>query len=100
MTRTQCGAATRHLGLPAVLRSSPHAEPPLETEIKLTKEFIKLDALLKVAGVADSGGEAKHMVLEGLVRVNGEPATQRGKKIHQGDVVEVATDPAVRIVAR
>lgn len=72
----------------------------METEIKLTKEFIKLDALLKVAGVADSGGEAKHMVLEGLVRVNGEPATQRGKKIRQGDVVEVATEPATRIAVQ
>jgi len=66
----------------------------------LTTEFIKLDALLKVAGVADSGGQAKHVIQEGLVSVNGEPATQRGKKIRPGDVVEVAADPGARIVVQ
>lgn len=72
----------------------------MDTTIELTTEFIKLDALLKLAGVAGSGGEAKHLIQEGLVRVNGEPAAQRGKKIRQGDRVEVASEPAARIVVR
>ena len=72
----------------------------METTIKLTTEFIKLDALLKVAGVADSGGQAKHLIRGGLVSVNGELATQRGKKIRRGDLVEVASDPKARIVVQ
>lgn len=65
--------------------------------VQLTTEFIKLDALLKLAGVAGSGGHAKQLILEGLVRVNDEVAAQRGKKIRPGDVVELDLDPAVRI---
>ena len=72
----------------------------MDTTIKLTTELIKLDALLKAAGMAASGGQAKHLIQEGLVRVNGELATQRGKKIRPGDVVEVATDPKARIVVQ
>ncbi len=70
----------------------------METTIELTREFIKLDALIKLAGLTNSGGQAKRLILEGLVTVNGEPATQRGKKIRQGDVVEVAVEPKARIV--
>ena len=72
----------------------------METTIKLTTEFIKLDALLKVAGVADSGGQAKQLIKEGLVSVNGESATRRGKKIRPGDVAEVDSEPKARIVVR
>jgi ribosome-associated protein len=72
----------------------------LETTIKLTTEFIKLDSLLKWEGVAESGGHAKHLIREGLVRVNGERTTQRGKKIRPGDVVEVSVEQKVRIVVR
>ena len=56
-------------------------------EIKITTEFIKLDQLLKFAQVADSGAIAKEMVLDGIVSVNGEVCTMRGKKIRPGDVV-------------
>lgn len=55
--------------------------------IDINTEFIKLDALLKFANVVMSGGEAKTCILDGLVRVNGEVCTQRGKKIYPGDVV-------------
>ena len=72
----------------------------METTIKLTTELIKLDALLKLAAVADSGGQAKQLIKEGLVSVNGERATQRGKKIRPGDVVEVASEPTARIVVQ
>ena len=50
-------------------------------------EFIKLDALLKYAGLCETGGEAKSVVQEGLVCVNGEACTMRGKKIRPGDRV-------------
>lgn len=73
---------------------------PLATTIKLTTEFIKLDALLKLEGVAESGGDAKHLIREGLVTVNGERTTQRGKKIRPDDVVVVNVEPTVQIVVR
>lgn len=56
-------------------------------EIKITTEFIKLDALLKFSGLADTGGEAKLMIQNGEVKVNGEICTMRGKKIRSGDNV-------------
>ncbi len=59
-------------------------------KVLITTEFIKLDSFLKYAGLTDTGGQAKEMVLEGMVKVNGEVCTMRGKKIRPGDVVEVA----------
>ena len=58
-------------------------------EVKITTEFIKLDSLLKFANAVATGGEAKQIVQDGLVKVNGETCTMRGKKIRPGDVVEV-----------
>lgn len=58
--------------------------------IAIQSEFIKLDSLLKFAGFAATGGEAKQLVAEGLVLVNGETCTMRGKKIRPGDTVAVA----------
>ena len=55
--------------------------------ITITTEFIKLQDLLKFAAIASTGGEAKIMVQEGEVTVNGEVCTQRGKKIRPGDDV-------------
>ena len=60
-----------------------------EEKIKITTEFIKLDALLKFAAVVESGGEAKLAIQEGDVTVNGEVCTMRGKKIRPGDRVEL-----------
>ena len=51
-------------------------------------EFIKLGQALKAAGLVGSGVEAKDVILEGLVLVNGEIDTRRGKKLYPGDVVE------------
>jgi len=56
-------------------------------EFKVEGEFIKLDSLLKAANVVSSGGEAKMLILDGEVLVNGEIETRRGKKIRQGDEV-------------
>ncbi|MEA4947904.1 MAG: RNA-binding S4 domain-containing protein [Oscillospiraceae bacterium] len=57
--------------------------------VAITTEFIKLDALLKFAALFSSGGEAKAAVEEGLVCVNGEVCTLRGKKLRPGDTVEI-----------
>ena len=56
--------------------------------IEITTEYIKLQDLLKLAVLTYTGGEAKVMVQEGLVKVNGEVCTMRGKKIRPGDRVE------------
>ena len=58
-------------------------------EINISTEFIKLDALLKFSALALTGGEAKNMIGEGLVSVNGEVCTMRGKKCFPGDIIAV-----------
>ena len=55
--------------------------------ITITTEFIKLQDMLKFANLVGSGGEAKNLILDGLVQVNGEVCSQRGKKLRPGDVV-------------
>lgn len=60
------------------------------TEICIHSEFIKLSQFLKFANVIYSGGEAKTAIQEGLVLVNGEVCTQRGKKLYHDDMVEFA----------
>ena len=59
-------------------------------EIVITTEFVKLQDLLKLADLVETGGEAKERIQAGEARVNGEPCVQRGKKIRPGDVVEFA----------
>ncbi len=56
-------------------------------KIEINTEFIKLDSLLKFAALTGTGGEAKFVIAEGMVTVNGEVCTQRGKKIYPGDTV-------------
>lgn len=60
-----------------------------EEHVKISTEYIKLDALLKFAGAADTGGEAKLAIREGEVRVNGDVCTMRGKKLRPGDRAEL-----------
>ena len=55
--------------------------------IKLRDEYIKLGQALKAAGLVETGVDAKYAIEDCLVKVNGEVATQRGKKLHAGDVV-------------
>ena len=64
-------------------------------KIAIKTEFIKLDLLLKFSGVADIGSEAKQMVLDGIVKVNGEVCTMRGKKIRPGDLVEITGEDMI-----
>ena len=56
--------------------------------IKINTEFIKLSQLMKMASLVQSGGEAKQFILEGLVLVNGEECTQRGRKLYKDDIIE------------
>ncbi|MDE6004982.1 MAG: RNA-binding S4 domain-containing protein [Oscillospiraceae bacterium] len=57
--------------------------------VRIHTEFIKLDSLLKFAGLCDTGGFAKELVQQGQVKVNGEVCTMRGKKIRSGDIISV-----------
>ena len=65
--------------------------------VQITTEFIKLDALLKFAGVCETGGAAKEAVQGGDVSVNGQVCTMRGKKIRPGDEVTVGGQVALTI---
>ena len=56
--------------------------------IKIKDEFIKLGQALKMAGLVDSGVDAKFAILDGSVKVNGNVEKQRGKKLRAGDVIE------------
>ena len=58
--------------------------------IIIRTEFIKLQDLLKFANVVGTGGEAKIIIQEGDVKVNGEVCTMRGKKLREGDIFELA----------
>lgn len=58
-------------------------------EVKIKTDFIKLDQLLKYENIAGTGGEAKNIIRDGQVKVNGSIETARGKKLYKGDVVEV-----------
>ncbi|MDD3428888.1 MAG: RNA-binding S4 domain-containing protein [Oscillospiraceae bacterium] len=69
----------------------------MKNKIQIHTEFIKLDALLKVASLCSTGGEAKNLINEGLVTVNGEVCTMRGKKIRGGDVV-ILGDEAIEVI--
>ena len=64
----------------------------MEHTIEITTPFIKLEALLKYAGLVGTGGESKIRITEGEVRVNGEVCTQRGRKLHPGDRVELGEE--------
>lgn len=60
--------------------------PPAESP-EPKQETIKLDQFLKLADIVGSGGEAKHLIRSGVVKVNGEEETRRGRKLRNGDTV-------------
>lgn len=68
-------------------------------EFTLRDDFIKLGQLLKAAGLVDSGVEAKAVIVDGQVKVNGTVEIQRGKKIHGGDLVEYNGN-TIKVVSR
>lgn len=57
-------------------------------EIFIKEDFIRLDSALKFSGIIGTGGQAKMVIQDGLVSVNGEICTMRGKKLHNGDTVK------------
>ncbi len=58
--------------------------------MKIETDYIKLDSFLKVVDAASSGGEAKILISDGAVRVNGIVEMRRGRKLYRGDRVEIA----------
>ena len=67
-------------------------------KVAISTEFIKLDSLLKFAALVGTGGEAKYVIAEGMVNVNGEVCTMRGRKLRAGDRVSFA-DAEIEIVS-
>lgn len=63
-------------------------------DVPIEDESIKLGQFLKLANLIESGGEAKHALAGGIVRVNGEVETRRGRNLERGDVVSVAANTA------
>ncbi|MBS45908.1 MAG: RNA-binding protein [Nocardioides sp.] len=70
------------------------AEP---VDVPISDESIKLGQFLKLANLVESGAEAKHVLAGGVVKVNGEPESRRGRQLTVGDVVSVAA-AAARVV--
>lgn len=67
--------------------------PHNKETVKINSEFIQLQAFLKFKGISETGGQAKEFIQDGIIRVNGEICTTRGKKLRNGDVVTAfATD--------
>ena len=63
--------------------------PKIPEKIEIITEFIRLDAFLKFAAAVGTGGEAKALIQEGAVTVDGEVCTMRGKKLYPGSTVEI-----------
>jgi ribosome-associated protein len=61
-------------------------------DVAIREDTIRLGQLLKLAGLADSGAEARELVQDGAARVNGEVETRRGRQLRRGDIVDVAGD--------
>ena len=57
--------------------------------IEITTEFIKLDQFLKYINLISTGGEGKDLILSGKIKVNKEIETRRGKKLRDGDIIEI-----------
>ncbi|KXL54149.1 hypothetical protein CLNEO_02470 [Anaerotignum neopropionicum] len=67
-------------------------------EVEIHTEFIKLQQVLKLAGMIGQGSDVKSFLADGVVYVNGQPVTERGKKIRPDDVIEVKGFEAVKVV--
>lgn len=58
-------------------------------DVAISTDFIRLDSFLKFKGIAMTGGEAKSFVQDGIVKVDGEVCTARGKKLREGNTVSI-----------
>lgn len=61
-------------------------------KLRVGDEFIKLGQALKAAGLVENGGQAKDIIQEGEVKVNGEVDTRRGRKLYDGDIVDFGNE--------
>jgi ribosome-associated protein len=61
-------------------------------DVEIREDIIRLGQFLKLAGLADSGAEAKALLHDGAVTVNGDPEERRGRQLHRGDVVALGED--------
>lgn len=66
--------------------------------VEVRTHFIRLDDLLKLSGVCESGGQAKVIIQSGRVKVNGRLCEERGKKLYDGDTVEIGSE-VLRVAA-
>ena len=71
----------------------------MNRDVAIRGEMIRLGELLKLAGIAGTGGEAKALLASTAVLVNGEPDNRRGRQLHAGDEVQVG-DERLRVVVR
>ena len=60
-----------------------------QVKVQIKTDYIKLDSLLKFAGVVETGGIGKEIILEERIKYNGEICTQRGKKVYKGDKIQI-----------
>lgn len=75
------------------MTDSSATDPPVPVPIR--DEMIRLGQLLKLAGLVEDGGEARELIERGVVSVNGEGETRRGRQLHVGDVIELAGERVV-----
>jgi ribosome-associated protein len=67
-------------------------------EIRIETDFIKLDQFLKLINLVQTGGHAKAIIQDGLVKVNDQVCLQRGKKLRSGDIIEVDKEHLFKII--
>ncbi|GGA47402.1 S4 domain-containing protein YaaA [Paenibacillus physcomitrellae] len=68
-------------------------------QVKIHSEYIKLDQFLKLSDCVPTGGMAKALLQENLVKVNGEPEDRRGRKLYPGDRIEVEGEGSFEVAA-
>ncbi|HLS53657.1 MAG TPA: RNA-binding S4 domain-containing protein [Tissierellaceae bacterium] len=61
-------------------------------EVRIDTDYIKLDQFLKLTNIAQTGGHAKFLILDGLVKVNDKICLKRGKKLRKGDIIEIGQE--------
>jgi len=69
----------------------------MDKEVKIDTEYISLSNLLQIGDIVSTGGQAKLIIQDNLVKVNGEVCTQRSKKIYPGDNVHVLLEPQTKL---
>ena len=98
---TSCLISTRAAGFdaaPGCPRDEAWDTFGMEQAIEIAGDMIRLGQLLKLAGVVSGGADAKGLIANGQVLVNGEPELRRGRQLHPGDLVRVGTAD-LRVVA-